>query len=93
MLPSRKTTGLPEAFACAGVVTRGLAKIMTGAALRSGLRNIVSTCRNSVLSLRAAIHSWSCSVDMVRVQRVRSGTVSRSAGHLPVQPAGTSSPQ
>ncbi len=93
MLPNMKTTGFPDARACCPEVTRGLASTIAGALLRSGLTNMLTTCTFSLFCLSAEMNSSSCSEETVRVKRVRSETVWRSAGHWPFHPGGTASPQ
>ena len=93
MLPKRNTTGLPDARASWADVTRGLARITAGAAFRSGLMNMFTTWMFSLLPRSAVMNSMFCNDDIVRVYPLRSATVSTSAGHFPLQPAGTSSAQ
>jgi hypothetical protein len=93
MLPKRKTTVFPDARACCGVVTRGLEMIIAGAVFLSAVVNMLTTCRLSVRPRSAVMNSMFCSEVIVRAYFERSATVCSSTGHLPVQPAGTSSPQ
>jgi hypothetical protein len=52
-----------------------------------------NTCRCGLRHFSVLTNSCRSSVDVVRVKRVRSGTIRSSGGHVPFQPFGTSSSQ
>ena len=68
-------------------------RTIAGATLRIGLVNMLTTWMCSLLVRSEVMNSSNCIVDVVRVNAVRSGGIRSSSGHVPFQPAGTSSPQ